>query len=539
MLVCLGLAKVHQAAFNMIYSRRQVLQIASACASTLWLPRSAWSQVKFSENPFTLGVASGAPTVDSVVVWTRLAISGLFGSGIGKDPVTVRWEIADDDQFKNLKRSGQSQAVAELAHSVHVEVPNLEPDRWYFYRFMVGDAVSAVGRTRTLPRPDAIVNRLRLAYASCQRYEHGYFSAYKHMIKEDLDFVLFLGDYIYEYPQEKDGIRVPTGGWVVSLDDYRQRYALHKREPELQAMHAACPWLLTWDDHEVQNDYAGVSIGENGPAVSDFLARRANAYQAYYEHMPLRASTLTRAISGLATGADMRLYQSLQFGRLASLHLLDQRQYRSPQACTRDGRAGSGNVDPAKCPLWLDPSRTLLGTEQEAWLDQTLSRSQAPWNVVGQSTLFGQRDYKIGAGQTLWNDGWDGYTPARDRALVSMQKNKASMPVLLGGDVHANWVGHIKADYNAHASANVGVEFCGTSITARGGNGKTIPERLAENPHFVFANEERRGYGVVQFTPTLLTTHLRVIDDPTKRETQIETLAKFEVQAGRADIQNV
>ena len=167
-----------------------------------------------------------------------------------------------------------------------MEVRGLEPDRWYFYRFAAGDAASATGRTRTFPAPDAMVARLRLAYASCQRWEHGYYSAYRHMRAEELDLVLFLGDYIYEYPNAGQAVRKPSGNWVLTLDDYRQRYALHKSDADLQAMHAACPWLVTWDDHEVQNDYAGVSPGYSGPPVVDFAARRAAAYQAFYEHMP-------------------------------------------------------------------------------------------------------------------------------------------------------------------------------------------------------------------------------------------------------------
>jgi alkaline phosphatase D len=280
--------------------RRHLLQLAAATATTLWLPRSAWSQPRLSGNPFTLGVASGSPTHDGVVLWTRLALSTLFGSVLGKEPFTVRWEIAHDEAFQRTVQRGQVQAVVELAHAVHVEVQGLEPDRWYHYRFMVGgvgnDWVSPVGRTRTFPAPGADAARLRLGYASCQRWEHGYFSAHRHLAQEQLDAVMFLGDYIYEYPAAGNAVRLPSGGWVLTLDDYRQRYAQHKGEADLQAAHAACPWLVTWDDHEVQNDYAGLNEGENGPAVANFAARRAAAYQAFYEHMPLRASSRGRSV---------------------------------------------------------------------------------------------------------------------------------------------------------------------------------------------------------------------------------------------------
>ena len=262
-----------------VLQRRQWLQLAALGGASLCLPRRAWAQSRFDTSPFGRGVASGSPTHDSVVLWTRLMapVPASFNS-VG---VSVKWEVAHDDKFSRIAQSGQSIAVPGLAYSVHAEVQGLAPDRWYFYRFMVGDAVSPVGRTRTFPVPDAVVSSLRLAYASCQHWEHGYFSAYRHMAQENLDLVMFLGDYIYEYPRSSRGVRTLPGSWVITLDDYRQRYATHKQDTDLQAMHAACPWLVTWDDHEVQNDYAGLTVGENGPDVADFAARRSAAYQAF------------------------------------------------------------------------------------------------------------------------------------------------------------------------------------------------------------------------------------------------------------------
>ncbi|MDO8959457.1 MAG: alkaline phosphatase D family protein [Rhodocyclaceae bacterium] len=520
-------------------TRRRLLQLAVANAAILWLPRSAWSQPRFGGNLFALGVASGSPTHESVVLWTRLVAEGLFSS-LGRDAITVRWEVAHDDQFARIMRSGQSQALAELAHSVHVEVAGLEPDRWYFYRFMAGDAVSMTGRTRTFPAPGASVASLRLGYASCQRWEHGYFSAYRHMREENLDAVMFLGDYIYEYPGGKTSMRMPSGGWVQTLDDYRQRYALHKGETDLQAMHAACPWLMTWDDHEVQNDYAGEKEGEGGPPVANFAARRAAAYQAYYEHMPLSAAALTQGMAGLtntAPVAELRLYHRVEFGRLASLYLLDARQYKDPQPCTPGGKSGSGYVNPANCPEWNDAQRSMLGAAQERWLHAEFARAGKGWNVIGQQTLFGQRDFRTGPGQTLWNDGWDGYSAARKRLTDSLLDNAVANPVFLGGDVHENWVGHVKADYANAASRNIGVEFCGTAIVSRPGNNAKAAERLAENPHFIFAEAERKGYGVAEFTPKQLTVALRVVDDITRSDTKIETLARFTVPVGQSVIE--
>ena len=515
--------------------RRRFLQLATAGASTLWLPRSAWSQTRFASNPFLLGVASGAPDHSSVVLWTRLALTGLFGAGIGKAPVTVRWEVAHDDKFTRMVHSGQALALAELAHSVHVEVTGLESDRWYFYRFMVGDASSPTGRTRTLATPDAAPDRLRLAFASCQRWEHGYFSAYRHMLQDNPDLVLFLGDYIYEYPNASNAVRVPKGGWVLTLDDYRQRYALYRGDPDLQAAHAACPWLVTWDDHEVQNDYTGQHPGDSGPPVANFAERRAAAYQAFYEHMPVRSSVLMQGVARLSGGAEMRIYGQVRHGTLANLTLLDARQYKDRQACSRGGLPGSNSLDPATCPSWDDPQRSMLGQQQERWLDTgfAAARAGALWNVIGQQSLLGQRDYRPGPQRFFWNDGWDGYGAARTRLTDALRKHTLSNPVFLGGDIHENWVGHVKVDYTDPRSAALGVEFCGTSITSRSNSGDKTAERLAENPHFVFADSLRKGYGVCEFTHKQLSTTLRVVDDVTRKDSKIETLATFVVPAGR------
>ena len=548
--------------------RRDLLKLAVASAATLWLPRSAWSQPKFTSNPFTLGVASGSPTHDSVVLWTRVLPQGnLVGlpqgnslspvqsflvPAIGNESVTVNWQVAHDDKFTRVVQSGQTLAVPELGYSVHAEVVGLEPDRWYFYRFIAGDATSPVGRTRTFPKPDAKVNKLRLAYASCQRWEHGYYSAYRHMRDENLDAVMFLGDYIYEYPGAANAVRVPSGtpsgGWVTTLDDYRQRYALHKGDADLQAMHAACPWLVTWDDHEVQNDYAGLQAGHSSavePASSaNFAARRAAAYQAFYEHMPVRTSVLTQALQGLAAGAEMRIYNRVSYGQLATFYMLDARQYKDPQPCTKDGKLGSNTFEPATCAEWPAPGRSMLGAAQEAWLAGEFGKARKAthhWNVLGQQSLFGQRDFAKGPAQLMWNDGWDGYPAARTRLTDSLRKNEVANAVLLGGDVHENWVGHVKADYANAKSASVGVEFCGTSITSRSNNAARakVDEWLGENPHFVFADNRAKGYGVCEFTPAKLTTTLRVVDDVTRKDAKIETLAIFSVQAGRAVVERI
>lgn len=546
-----------------VRTRRIWLQALGALAAGAALPSRAWARTPFTHDPFSLGVASGAPTHGSVVLWTRLAgPKDLSGSPTALDagPVPVAWEVAEDDGFTRVVARGQALASPQGAHAVHVEVAGLAPERAYHYRFLAGDARSPVGRTRTFPAPGTAAARLRLAYASCQRWEHGHFAAWRHLCDDEPDVVLFLGDYIYEYPGAGNAVRPVDGLWVLSLDDYRRRHALYRSDPALQAAHAACPWLFTWDDHEVQNDYAGAQAGDAGPAADDFLARRAAAYQAWYEHMPVRASTLGRALAGLtaqeaaraaasaatasrgpsaATAAfgSPRLHQRVDFGRLASLILLDPRQHRDPQACGTAGRLGSTTFDPETCAEWADPARTLLGAEQERWLDDTLAQPGGTWTVLGQSTLFGLRDNLPGPGQRLWNDGWDGYPAARRRLTDTLQRRAVANPVILGGDVHENWVGHVLPDYGRPDGAPLGVEFCGTSISSRSGGASRAQARLAENPHFVFADGQRRGYGLCEFTPGRLTTTLRVVDDVRRADAAIETLARFTVTAGRPVIE--
>jgi alkaline phosphatase D len=537
----------------MSIQRRALLEqaaLATAAAHTLWLPRSAWSQTRIRSNPFTLGIASGSPTNDGIVLWTRLAPSGLFGaSSLGSDNITVRWEIARDEGFTRIVQSGQAQALAQLAHSVHVEVAGLEGGRGYFYRFMVGEWTSTTGRTRTLPAMDAPAGKFRIAYASCQRWEHGYYSAYRHMLADQPDLVLFLGDYIYEYPRSPNQVRAPNitsnKGWTISLDDYRSRYALHKSDPDLQAMHAACPWAFTWDDHEVQNDYAGLMEGDGGPDVADFAARRAAAYQAFYEHTPLRASVLTRSMAGLLAqpAAEMRIYGQLNLGALGHLYLLDPRQYKDPPVCGKDGEGNTSHVNPAQCPAWNDPARSFLGAAQERWLAQAWAQnaSSGGWQIIGQSTRFGACDTRpSGNARSFSNDNWDGYTAARARLTDALQKSGGKNHVMLGGDVHQNWVGHIKADYNRPSSASIGTEFCGTSITSRHGantSNDKVPERLARNPHFIFADLEKRGYGLADFTAQKLQVSLRTVSDATLKDATVQTLAQFAVTSGKAVVE--
>jgi len=374
-----------------------------------------------SGYPFSLGVASGDPLPDSVVLWTRLAPSPLNGGGMPPYPVPVQWQVSANESMSQIVRSGTVIARPELAHSVRVDVRGLRPGRWYWYQFKVGNELSQIGRTRTAPAKGDFSNQLRFAFASCQDWQNGYFTAYKHMAEEDLDLVVHLGDYIYEYGPQSGGPRQHNSDEIFTLDDYRNRYALYKTDPNLQAVHAAFPWIVTWDDHEVDNNYAGV-IPEDDQSQQEFLVRRANAYQAYYEHMPLRRSSLPK-------GADMQLYRRFTFGNLAEFNVLDTRQYRSDQPCD-DG------LKP-RCQEAFDPNATMTGLQQERWLLQGLARSQARWNVIAQQTMLAEYDFDGRPEAEVFNvDQWDGYVAARERLLNFLDKRKPSNPVVITGDIH-------------------------------------------------------------------------------------------------------
>ena len=520
-------------------ARRIFLRHAALAATAIALPRWASSAPAVRSNPFTSGIASGAPRPDGMVLWTRLDPASLPPGQAGTAPVRIRWEVAHDARFRQPVRTGQALALPELGHSIHVELAGLAPDRVYFYRFHLGHATSAVGRTRTTPAPDALVRRLRFAFASCQRWEHGFYAAWRHLVADDPDLVLFLGDYIYEYASPRVAAaaqaRSHTLRYARTLADYRDRYALHKSDPDLQAAHQACPWLVTWDDHEVQNDYAGEEGQNTGTA---FLQQRSAAYQAFYENMPLRVSALVHGVAGLGQADAVQVNDRCAYGPLVHFHLLDTRQHRSFQACRSAGSTGSQSVNPAECSDIRAPTRTLLGSAQEQWLSQGLAqdagRNQTRWSVIAQQTLFSQRNFRQTPNALYSTDGWDGYPAARDRLLVSLQKHRPRNTVFIGGDIHQNYVCRVLADFTRPESATIASEFCGTSISSRSNTTQDKVDGVARrNPHVLLANCEHRGYALVDVTPSTWTTQLRVLDDVTRRDASISTLARFVVEDGR------
>ena len=503
--------------FGRRLSRRDFVRISrdvAGCIALGALPSSGRPAPRTRAATFPLGVASGDPLPDGVVLWTRLA----------PDPsrprrVDVRWEIADDEQFTRVVRSGATAAPRELGFSVHAEVTGLSPGRDYWYRFNAGGDASAIGRTRTAPVYDRAIDRFRFAFISCQNYEHGYFTAFDHLAQEDLDLVVHLGDYIYErrFPSAPI-VRDHEAGEVFTLDQYRARYAHYRADPALQSAHAACPWVVTTDDHEVENNYAGTHPGAE--TASDFMLRRAAAYQAYYEFMPLRRRSLPR-------GPSMALYRRLTVGRLMHLHVLDTRQYRSDQPC--------GDGTRPRCPEALAPTQTMMGETQERWLGRELARGGVTWNAIANQVMVAQLARGTPEAPTYSMDKWDGYVAARERLL--RQLAGAANPIVVTGDIHSSWVADLAMRPDDPASPIVASEFIGTSMSSGGdGSEGSVARVQSMNPHIKFYNA-RRGYVRADVTPTLWRSDYRLVPFVSKPGAPIDTGASFVVEAGRKGVQ--
>ncbi|WP_419994408.1 alkaline phosphatase D family protein [Streptomyces boninensis] len=515
-------------------SRRRFVTVASAAATLAFatnLPQAHAAEgdpKTIKDDPFTLGVASGDPHSDGVVLWTRLAPKPYeTGGGLPATAFPVAWEIAHDEGFRRIARRGVTLAHPEFNHTVHVEAAGLAADRRYFYRFRAGRHISPAGRTRTAPAAGARNGALRFGIVSCQAYHDGYFTAYKHLAAEDLACVFHLGDYLYEYAvNSTGGARNYTDRVLpdvfnretVGLDDYRLRYALYKSDEDLRAAHAAHAFMPTWDDHETENNYAG-DQDENGNPPEGFLARRAAAYRAYWEHQPLRRPQRP-------SGPDMRLYRRLRYGTLAQFDILDTRQYRSDQAY------GDGWDAPG--PESTDPSRTMTGASQERWLLDGWRRSRARWNIVPQQVTFSQRrdrstdDYKVSM------DSWDGYPASRERLLAGFESSGAENLMLLTGDVHVNYAFDIKKDWADQGSKTLGTEFVTTSISS-GKDGADKPPTwdayMQANPHMKFFNG-RRGYVTIALDRDKARADYRTLDRVTTPGGSIGTAASFVTEAG-------
>ena len=468
---------------------------------------------------FTLGVASGDPTDGAVILWTRLAPDPLRGGGMPDVDVAVGWEVATDDTFTEVVASGTALATPAFGHAVHVDAGGLAPDTWYAYRFRVGDEVSPVGRTRTFPAPDASPERLRLAVANCQDYQTGRYAAYRDLLDQDLDVVLFLGDYIYEAPGIDDPDRAVAerryvGEVPTTLEGYRNRYAIHRLDPQLADLHAAVPWIATFDDHEVTNDYAGDDGAEAG-AGPDFAERRIAAYQAWYEHLPLR-------IPPPADDGSLEVHRAASFGDLARLFVIETRQHADPPPCrdTSTFDVGEG------CAERDEPDRSALGEEQATWLIDAMAENLATWQVLANPVLLAGLDVS-GPDEppAYYLETWDGYPAERRRLLEGIAQREVRNPVVLTGDYHAAFVNRVHASPGDPSSPVVAPELLAGAISS-------IPfpeDHTAANPQVEFF-DPRNGSLVCEVTPGAITADVRVVEDVADPGSAVTSAATFVVR---------
>ncbi|WP_234815468.1 alkaline phosphatase D family protein [Mycolicibacterium duvalii] len=465
-------------------------------------------------DPFTLGVASGEPTPDGVVLWTRLAPRPLTADGSGGMPsrsVDVEWELASDERFARVEQRGVVAATPQWGHSVHIETTGLRAGAEYFYRFRAQGFLSPVGRTRTAPQPDSLAP-MTMCFASCSNYEQGWFTAYRRLAEEDSDLVLHLGDYLYE-TVAGGAFRAHAGSEAASLATYRQRYAQYKTDPDLQAAHAAAPWLVVFDDHELDDNWAGSVPEQPQP---DFRTRRAAALRAYYENMPLRSTALPR-------GTDMTLFRRVGWGALATFHMLDTRGYRTDQVC--------GDAYRSDCPERADPAGSLLGPHQKQWLLNGFRQSQARWDLIGQQVFFSQIDLTPGAARGFNPDAWDGYAADRDQVTAGLLNSAVRNAVVLTGDVHSHWAAEVHERPGDVSSRRAATELVTTSISS-GGDGSDgradIDAILPENPHIRYFSN-RRGYVRTRITADALRADFREVPFVTRPGAPVHTGATFVV----------
>ncbi|GAA0933062.1 alkaline phosphatase D family protein [Nonomuraea longicatena] len=509
-------------------NRRHFLITGLAAGAAAGLPASPATADTRSRDlattPFTLGVASGDPDHAGFVIWTRLATHPMAEDGLGgmpSRPFTVQWQVYADEHARHVVRTGVARARPEWGHSVHVEVEGLAPDREYWYRFKTGRHLSPLGRTRTTPHPLAYGGALTMAFVSCAQYEHGYFTSYRRMAEDHPDVVLHLGDYQYEYTRDTyvipgGNVRHHEGPETETLAGYRQRHAQYKSDPDLQAAHAAAPWLVVWDDHELDNNWADDVPEKPEIPQPGFLGRREAAFRAYYENMPLRRTSIPR-------GIDLQLYRRVRWGRLATFHMLDTRQYRDDQGC------GDGYRD---CPAASDPARSITGAAQEAWLLDGFRRSSAQWDILGQQVFFAQRDNNAGPVKVTSQDAWDGYAASRSRITQGWIDAGVRNPVVLTGDVHAHWAADLKLDYDDPTGPSVGAELVTSSVSTGGDGRDSDPAThpfLRINPHLRFYNNQR-GYVLTKIERDLMTADFRVVPQVQVPGAGVHTRARFVVE---------
>ena len=514
---------------SLFLSRRLLLTGLGAGSAVTALSREALAQAAFDESPFQLGVAAGDPLPDGFVIWTRLAPRPMEpGYGMPRQAMSVTWEVAADAGFGMIVRSGEAIARPELGHSVHVEVEGLEPGRPYFYRFRVGSERSGVGRAKTAPVVGAPLAQVKFGVAGCQAFESGYYTAHRKMAAEDLDFIFFSGDYIYEGrgnrvyggTSTQENLRVHDGGEVYSVDDYRRRYAQYTMDSDLQSSRQSAAWFVVWDDHEVDNNWVvGHRPGRARRRRSSCCGGRRRC----------RPSTSICRCGGRPSRADRRC--SCIAGRPTA----------TCWTCTCWTRASSGRTSRAAigsthCEAIDAREAEVLGEAQQTWLFDGLNRSQTQWRTLAQQIMVMDLDRNAGDDYGVNTDSWAGYRVPRARLLNHIKDRRIENVVVMTGDEHQNFAGELFVDGRNPEGAPIAAEFVGTSISS-GGDG--VDQRAdmvaiqAANPQLKF-NNAQRGYLVCDVTPERWQTEFKVLDQVHDRNGVLSTRMKLAVEPGSA-----
>ena len=518
--------------------RRSFIALGAAATGAVLVPATpalAGRSVRASGPVFTLGVASGDPLPDSVILWTRLAPQPLeLDGGMGETTESVEWEIASDDAFRNVVARGTEEATPVYGHSVHVDVKGLTPDSWYYYRFKHGSEISPVGRTRTTPEFGASMSRLVVGQTSCANWQSGYYQLYADLAAQEPDYWLALGDYMYEYgnkgylrpTQTKPTRSIPWEGETHTIWQYRRQYGLYRGAQELQDLHAAAPYSVIWDDHEVDNNFTASKSGGDGQKDRvKFYKRRAAGFQAFWENHAIRIPTPD------PRPKRMKIYREVTWGTLATFLMLDGRQYRSDQP---------GDNTPNDFGKWVkgmvDPRATMLGPKQEAWLGDRLADSTSKWTFMAQQTVVSDINGSVGLGvpvDGLYNyDSWDGYWAARDRLASAITQGQVRNPVILTGDFHCNLAFDVLAewpdpqDFGSMAECiaatqtwdkpAIAAEFAAGAISSPTffGEGGIVaaagPPTLAKTPWAEYGELLGNGYVLHEITPEADRANFRV-----------------------------
>jgi alkaline phosphatase D len=475
---------------------------------------------------FTLGVASGDPRGDGIVLWTRLAPDPLDPAGAGMPgdaDADVAWEVATDDRFATVVASGTARAPAAAGHSVHVSVDGLERGVDHHYRFGFGDETSATGRFRL---SSLAPGRARVVVATCQGIEWGHHAAWRDAAGIDPDLIIFLGDYIYEYPPDtvigSSAAATPhVGGEARDLPSYRQRYAQYHLSPGLQAAHAAAAWALTWDDHEVTNNYTGAAHGDVDPVAWE--QRRFDAARALWENAPMRGPA--------PTGADTPRYGTVDMGDLVRLHVLETRQFASPVPCRGSGAGDRGPL----CDGADNDDHTMLGNEQQAWLDASLESSHARWDLVASPTqVAGSATHPISPTNEPWvyRDAWDGYPQSRRRLVDSL--GAVDNPFVVSGDYHCGIVANVHPDPWAPRDGERTVpEFTTPAISS-----SPFDVDLDRNPHVAW-KDTTNGHVVLEVDTDAVEATFRTVDDVADAGSTARIASRWRMAPGRNHLERL